>query len=235
MGLRKKSRRSSQEVEPNDEVEAGQEAAAPDSPPSRENGPFDVGEVDDVEGYLDFGAVLVKPDPDLSYRIEQQEGQQQAFALTLLLPNAAVQLRVMAAPRSGGLWATNREGLSQQINGQGGRADEMDGQWGTELHAAVRVASEKGYAGMQAMRFVGVEGPRWLLQALFMGEGAEPAKAGPIEDVFRGLVVVRGEEAMPVGAQITFRAPTRSEPPTEIPQPPDVDSLEPGARITEVR
>lgn len=206
----------------------------------RSNGPFDADEVDHSSGYADFGALLVPGVQGTSVRLEADPGTGQLVAMTLLLGEAAVQARVLAAPRSGGVWEERRDALAQQIESTGGRAANVEGPFGPELHAMVTIPQgQPGGPGLRPMRFVGVEGPRWLLHAAFMAAGADPAAWDPINDLFRQLVVVRGQEAMPVGAMLAFRAPAPQqvdEQQAEEPgDSPTLESLEPQDRITEVR
>ncbi len=57
------------------------------------------------------------------------------------------------------------------------------------------------------VRMVGIDGPRWLLRATFLGAAADPAKAQPLEDVLRQVVVVRGNEPLPVGEPVPLQLP----------------------------
>jgi hypothetical protein len=75
-----------------------------------------------------------------------------------------------------------------------------------------------------------------MLYGAFFGEGADPATWGPLNDLFRQLVVVRGEQAMPVGSLLPLRPPAQPEPADAVrPAGPSLESLEPGDHITEVR
>ncbi len=238
--FKRKSNRSEQPAQ--DELAAAaeqdeQEQDAEQAPEPRAQGPYDATEVDTDEGYIDLGAVLVRPTQNLEIRLEKNPNTNTIVALTLVQGGGAVQLRVLAAPRSGGLWDAKRDEIIEQVTKEGGRADAVEGPWGAEVSAAVKLRNEQGgIAGMQGLRFVGVEGPRWLLQATFMGDGANPDKSQAIEALFRSLVVVRGDEAMPVGVLLTFRPPqAEAADVPAMPTAPSLDSLEPGARITEVR
>ena len=65
-----------------------------------------------------------------------------------------------------------------------------------------------GGSQLQPARFVGIDGPRWFLRAVFLGAAAQPgAAADALETMVRGIVVVRGHEAMPVGSPIVLRLP----------------------------
>ena len=50
---------------------------------------------------------------------------------------------------------------------------------------------------VQAARFIGVDGPRWFLRGLLTGPAAtDTLQAKRLEELFRGIVVVRGGDAM---------------------------------------
>jgi ubiquitin len=58
------------------------------------------------------------------------------------------------------------------------------------------------------MRFIGVDGPRWLLRGLIIGaaaNGTEPAE--PFEDILSDVVVVRGDGPMPPRDMLEIRLP----------------------------
>jgi hypothetical protein len=100
------------------------------------------------------------------------------------------------------------------------------------------VTASDGTGGLQPARFTGIEGPRWFLRAVFLGAAArEGAAASALEDMVRSLVVVRGGEAMPVGAPIPLAipqtAPAESDAEAEgatLPSP-----FQRGPEITETR
>ena len=61
---------------------------------------------------------------------------------------------------------------------------------------------------MTPVRFVGVDGPRWFLRAMLAGAPAtEDAQAKPFLDTFRGVVVVRGSEPLPVRDPVPLQLP----------------------------
>lgn len=243
---RKKSKRESDGDVLEPSVEESAEPAEPAEPASepqgaafdRSDGPFDAEEVADRSAYASFGALHVPAREGVSVRIEADPSTGQLVAMTIVLGAGAVQVRALAAPRSGGVWDRNREALQTQITGSGGRANQTDGPFGVELMTMVPVPEgQPGGPGLRPMRFVGVEGPRWMLHGAFMGAGADPAAWDDINALFRQLIVVRGEEAMPVGALLTLRAPEQAAPPA-APQDadePTLETLEPRDRITEVR
>ena len=58
------------------------------------------------------------------------------------------------------------------------------------------------------MRFIGVDGPRWFLRAMLAGAPAlDDEQAQPFLDTFRGTVVVRGNEPLPVREPVPLQLP----------------------------
>src|SRR5207247_536910 len=57
-------------------------------------------------------------------------------------------------------------------------------------------------------RFVGVDGPRWMVRAVYQGRAAtDPTAAGALDDSLAQLVVDRGKDAMPVRDPLPLRLP----------------------------
>lgn len=65
-----------------------------------------------------------------------------------------------------------------------------------------------GTQGVQLVRFVGCDGPRWFLRGVISGQAAvQPEMAGILEQVFRQTVVVRGESPMAPRDPIVLKLP----------------------------
>jgi hypothetical protein len=83
-------------------------------------------------------------------------------------------------------------------------AEELDGPYGPELRARVRTPD-----GVTDIRFVGVDGPRWMVRGVYQGPAAaDPDQAGPLAACLEGLVVDRGTEAMPVREPLPLQLPS---------------------------
>lgn len=201
---------------------------------NRVDGPWDVSEVDPEDGVarLNLGALLIVPTEGIDVQVQVDEASGQVSQLSLNRANAAVQVQPYAAPRSGGLWDDVRGQIRSSINSSGGLVEEADGPFGPELRA--QVTSADGSGGLQPARFVGIEGPRWFLRAVFLGAAARPGDAATaLEAMVRSLIVVRGTEAMPVGAPIPLtlpQTPQEQEAESTLPSP-----FERGPEITETR
>ena len=202
----------------------------------RPDGPWDEAEVDpaDEGERLDLGALRVAPAPGIDVQVQVDEATGKVAQLTFARPDGAVQVQPYAAPRSGGLWADVRSQIKSSINQSGGLVEEAEGSFGPELRAQVKASD--GSSALQPARFVGIEGPRWFLRAVFLGTAARPGdSATALEAMVRTLIVVRGIEAMPVGAPIPLEMPQNAPDDAEegsarVPSP-----FERGPEITETR
>jgi hypothetical protein len=174
---------------------------------TRSMGPWDVADVDGPEGRLDFGAVWVRGVDGLQVQAQVDESTGAVGVVTLNFGQGGLQVQAFAAPRTGGLWEEVRGKLRSSVTGQGGVIEEVQGEYGIELRGRV-----PGQGALQPVRFVGVDGPRWFLRGLFLGAAAEPGGSPELEQVFRDIVVVRGDDAMPMGDSLPMRLPQMDSP-----------------------
>ena len=240
-----------QALEALDEFEAGRSSSAatgsddPDenADDDRATGPWDVSEVEASDAYVDLGGLWLPARDGMELRLEVEEESGRVIAATVQLGGSAVQLQAFAAPRTLGIWDEIRREIASSVTRQGGTADEMPGSFGRELLARVPSRTPDGRTTHQPARFVGIDGPRWFLRAVFHGEAAYQAdQASELESLVREVVVVRGTEAMAPRELLTLRLP-EGAPGAEQEQAEDGegetrDPLRPpmrGPEITEVR
>jgi hypothetical protein len=175
-----------------------------DDEPSRSeiSGPYDVTDAPDGVERLDLGSLLIPAMPGVEVRVQANpDGQVQQ--VVLVAGENALQLGVFAAPRTEGIWDEVREEIRQQLAGDGVAAEEIDGAHGLELRARVQTPE-----GVTDIRFLGVDGPRWMVRGVYQGPAAvDPDQAGPLAACLEGLVVDRGGEAMPVREALPLRLP----------------------------
>ena len=176
------------------------------------NGPLDESEANPVRPYVDLGGVKVLPREGLHLRLEVEEGTKRVVAVGLDYANSTLQVQPFAAPRSSGLWHEIRDQIADQIARQGGTTTVREGSFGPELLAQIPVTTADGQTGqMRLARFIGVDGPRWFLRGVIAGEAAaDPTAAAKVEDLFRSIVVVRGNTPMPPRDLIPLRMPAPS-------------------------
>lgn len=160
-------------------------------------GPLDESEANAVRPYVDLGGVKILPRPDLHLRLEVEEGTKRVVAVGLDYAGSTLQVQPFAAPRTSGLWHEIRQQIVDQIHKQGGSTEVLDGPFGPEVQAQIPVAAGQS-GGSRVARFIGVDGPRWFLRGVIAGAGAAGGDAAAeVEDLFRSIVVVRGNTPMP--------------------------------------
>ncbi|WP_053619703.1 DUF3710 domain-containing protein [Nocardiopsis sp. NRRL B-16309] len=182
----------------------------------RANGPWDSGEDAPDLQRMDLGSIRLPVQQGSQIQVnltKDAQGKQRIIGVTLVLGKTWLQVRPFAAPKSSGLWDERRAEILDQIAKEGGRAEEHEGTFGTEIKALLPVkgrTTEDGKQVAEPVRFVGVDGPRWLLHGVIRGEGAiRPEKMGEVEQIFAGIVVVRGDQPVPPGDMLTITVPKK--------------------------
>ncbi|RNL85004.1 DUF3710 domain-containing protein [Halostreptopolyspora alba] len=167
----------------------------------RAQGPWDVAEDAPEVPRIDLGAIRVPVEQGIEVQVNVAQKRKKIIGVTLMKGNSALQVQPFAAPKSSGLWDEMREELREQVTQQGGKAEDFDGTFGPELRAVIPIegkTNEQGQQLGQRVRFIGVDGPRWILRGVIRGEGAnKPEVMADIEQIFQRIVVVRGEEPVP--------------------------------------
>jgi hypothetical protein len=182
----------------------------------RTEGPFDITEVDDVDGTpelprIDLGSMVLAGLPGAELRLQMSEETQQIVSAMLIHGDSALELGAYAAPRSGGLWRELREEIMASATEAGGSASLGEGPFGVELRRLIPVTTPEGEQGYQPSRMWVAEGPRWLLRGIVYGQAALEegldATAGELVTAFQNVVVRRGDEAMAPGDLLPLTIP----------------------------
>jgi hypothetical protein len=182
------------------------------------SGPYDEADApDDGVARIDLGAIRLPALPGMDLRVELSP-QQKVIGATLRAGNSLLQVSAFAAPRAAGIWDDVRAELAATASGQGGSLREAEGPFGLELTGTILAppppqpgATTPPQPVRRAARFLGVDGPRWFLRGLITGPAAGDAEAAqPLETAFRGIVVARGTEPMPVREQLPLRLPPQA-------------------------
>lgn len=192
---------------------------AKSAPADRDStGPLDEGEANPVRPYIDLGGVKILPREGLQLRLEVEESTKRVVAVGLDFAGTSLQVQPFAAPRSSGLWHEIRAQIADQIEKQGGTTTERDGVFGPELLAEIPLAAGSAEEGTTRIaRFIGVDGPRWFLRGVIAGEGAvKPEAADAVEELFRSIVVVRGNTPMPPRDLIPLQMPAEAAGTTQV-------------------
>ncbi|GEM_PF-205432 len=189
----------------------GAEAPADDGPADPvhdgSDGPFDEDAVDNLdelladETFLNLGSVLV-PIPDggqVQVELAQTGAVNNVF---IAVAGGRIAINAFAAPRSPGQWRTVVTELSESLRGEGAQVAVEQGPWGREVHGRAKTGD---------LRFIGVDGPRWMVRCVVVGKadtvGADTDLVAVAREVLRGTVVRRGGEPMPVRTPLKVTLP----------------------------
>jgi uncharacterized protein YggU (UPF0235/DUF167 family) len=164
------------------------------------NGPFDVADAqEDGVPRIDLGSVKV-PVPDGSQvQVEMDPESGGVRAVHVVTEQGQVTVSAYAAPKSGGLWKDVGNELAEQLRQDGAKVTIGRGEWGIELSAIV---------GEVALRFVGVDGPRWMLRGVIAGPQTLASLAPDVlRAIVRRTIVDRGDAPMPVRTPLSITLP----------------------------
>ena len=193
----RREREEAVEIDDLDEIEDDEAGDA-----VSDHGPYDIGDAPDGFQGLDLGSLHVPVPDGVELRV-QADPDGQIQQVLLASGESVLQLGVFAAPRSEGIWDEVRDDIRKQLFTDGVAAEDGTGEYGPELRARVRTPD-----GLTDIRFVGVDGPRWMVRAVYQGPAAtDPVAAKPLDAVLHGLVVDRGSAAMPVREPLPLRLP----------------------------
>ena len=226
--------------------------ALPDEAPQEESpgtgepaqaGPWDAGDDIPAQDRIDFGSLQVPAGDEFEVQVSVADNQ--PAWITVVSGDSGLQLQAFAAAKSGGLWDEIRAEIAAEVARTGGDSSEAEGPFGTELRARIiptePVQGESG-GERQPVRFLGVDGPRWFLRGVITGPAADQADlATPLEGVFGGVVVVRGDHPVPSRDMLEIRLPDEimAELAGEQAEPEEgrwpLNPFERGPEITETR
>ena len=223
-------------------AQAGEDgqAAEPGDDEAAGSGPWDSGEQYPPRERVDLGSLLIPVHPE--QEVQLNVAGEQIVAASVTIGRSSLQVQAFAAPKSGDLWEDVRVELAQEIRNLGGQAQETDGPFGPELQARVPTEPGSGPTDLQPARYIGVDGPRWLLRGTISGQAAtRPELARPLEELFADVVVVRGDHPAPPRDLLEIQLPpemreaieqemAQAEERGEYPSP-----FERGPEITETR
>ena len=155
---------------------------------------------------IDFGSLLVPMYEGVEVEVKVAEGI--GVWITVRRGDSSIELMAFAAPKTSGLWDEVRQEFADEVAKAGGDSREAQGPFGVELHARLHPGGEGRRGQLEPVRFIGVDGPRWFLRGMIRGPAARhPELAGPLEELFADVVVVRGDHPAPPGDLLEIRLP----------------------------
>lgn len=206
-----------------------------------DGGPWDETDPDAPSEDLDsgrvvnFGSLRLLVPEGVEVQVQADQGSGRITQLSLRDGDSGMQLQPYASRKSGGMWPEVIESLKSSINSSGGLVETAEGQFGLEVVAQIQAGGENG--ALQPARFVGVDGPRWFLRAVFMGKAARDDQAAArLTEILMNALVVRGGSAMAPGAPLVMNLPANTNTDKALPvNSPDLNPFARGPEITETR
>ena len=168
------------------------------------DGPFDIDDFDDPAvaalARLDLGSVLI-PMPEAG-QVQVEVGENGVpTAVWVVTPNGRFTIAAYAAPKSAGLWREVASELADSLRKDVPTVSIVDGPWGREVIGA-------GGQGNVVVRFIGVDGYRWMIRCVVNGpQDRIDALVDQARNALADTVVRRGDTPMPVRTPLQVQLP----------------------------
>ncbi len=172
------------------------------------DGPFDIDDFDDPSvaavGRLDLGSVLI-PMPEAGQVSVEVNEAGVPNAVWVMTPNGRFTVAAYAAPKTAGLWREVATELADSLRKDVPKVTIEDGPWGREV---VGVAAADQGQSPGVVRFIGVDGYRWMIRCVVNGpQDNIKALADQARNALADTVVRRGETPLPVRTPLTVQLP----------------------------
>lgn len=180
----------------------------------REDGPFDISEVDleadDVER-LDFGCVVLTPFEGMQMQLQVDQRTKKVQAALVMAGPSAIEIALFAAPAQTSMVADIRAEMIAATQKAGGRVSLVEGPFGTEVRRVIPMKDPKGNRVFHVSRTWFAEGPRWLLRGVLMGEAGQASGIDGVSELlyefFSNTVVRRDQQPRVPGDLIPMTLP----------------------------
>ena len=171
-------------------------------------GPFDVDDFDDPAtaalARLDLGSVLI-PMPEAGQVQVELTEMGVPSAVWVVTPNGRFTIAAYAAPKTAGLWREVATELAESLRKDVPKVSIEDGPWGREV---VGVAKAEQDQPPGVVRFIGVDGYRWMIRCVVNGpQDKIVALATEARNALADTVVRRGDTPMPVRSPLQVQLP----------------------------
>ena len=171
-------------------------------------GPFDIEDFDDAAtaavGRLDLGSVLI-PMPEAGQVQVELTEMGVPSAVWVVTPNGRFTVAAYAAPKTTGLWREVAAELAESLRKDVPNVSIEDGAWGREV---VGVAKPEQGQPPGVVRFIGVDGYRWMIRCVVNGpQDKIVALATEARNALADTVVRRGDTPLPVRTPLQVQLP----------------------------
>jgi hypothetical protein len=170
-------------------------------------GPWDHADLNAPSDLVDFGAISFVPNQSVAVRADVEEGSQRIVAISFDFKESILQVQAFASAKGEKLWVEVLNDISDSLTSQNISVERSSGPHGMELTSEFPSAN----GGTQRVRLFGFDGDRWLLRGTISGAAIfDQEQREELEDIFRGIVVRRGETPLPPREILPLHLPTGS-------------------------
>ncbi|ANI39522.1 hypothetical protein MYVA_2343 [Mycolicibacterium vaccae 95051] len=167
-------------------------------------GPFDIDDFDDPSvaevARLNLGSVLIPMPENGQVQVELNDTGAPS-AIWVVTPNGRFTIAAYAAPKSAGLWREVAAELADSLRKDAPRVSIEDGPWGREVVGS-------GGEGAAVVRFIGVDGYRWMVRCVVNGPYERmDVLAEEARNALADTVVRRGDTPLPVRTPLPVQLP----------------------------
>lgn len=156
----------------------------------------------DTDATLDLGSLILSAPAEVNIRI-QADDQGWVSQLVLAHDGSSMQVCAFAVDPGHAIWTEVRGEIRAGLFEDGEAAQEVPGEFGTDL--LTQALAEEGSV---SLRFIGVDGPGWMVRGLIQGVAAtDPQLAEPFLASLRTLTVVRGGDRLAERTRLPLRLP----------------------------
>lgn len=192
------------------------QARAWDDEFDREEGPFDIAEVDleadeDDVKRLDLGSIIVTPFEGMTIQLQVNRDTNVVQSILVGDGESGLEVAAFAGPTKSSMIPEIREEIIKATAQQQGQIAVSQGPFGSELRRALPVKDPNGNAATHLSRTWMVSGPGWLLRGVLLGKATfepenEDAQVALFE-FFSNIVVRRGTAPVAPGSLLPMKVP----------------------------
>ena len=182
----------------------------------RNEGPFDIAEVDleadqDEVRRLDLGSIIITPFPGMTMQLQVNRETNAVQSILVGDGVSALEVAVFAGPAKSSMVAEIRSDILATTFQQQGKAQVVRGPFGAELRRAIPVKDPQGNPATHLSRTWLVAGPGWVLRGVLLGKATfepdnEEAQLALFE-FFSNVVVRRGATPAAPGSLLPMTVP----------------------------
>lgn len=198
-----------------DDADDEDEGPSPIDDSLREDGPFDIDEVDldaDDIDRLDFGCLVLTPFDGMQLQLQLDQATGAVQSALVVREQSALEIALFAAPAATSMVDEIVAEIVAGSDEAGGECVVGTGPYGVDLRRIMPVTGENGEQGYHISRTWYAQGPRWVLRGTLVGEAAlgddfSHPDAALLLEVFRNVVVRRGTTPKVPGDLIAMTMP----------------------------